>query len=658
MNYRQIHLDFHTSELIPDIGKNFDKEVFAQELTDAHVDSITCFARGHHGWLYYPSKKHSHLIHPNLKNKNLLLEQIQACHAKGIKVPIYTTVQWDALVMREHPEWLAVGEDGLPIDTQQIGDPHFYFTICVNSDYRKFFMDNIEDIIDVVGAENVDGFFMDIVFQVDCNCVHCQKKMKELGMDTTDKSQRLKYSTIMLNEFKHEVAELIKSHVPTASVFYNSSHIGPQYKDSFKDYTHLELESLPSGGWGYEHFPITVRYARTLGKDIMGMTGKFHTYWGDFHSMKNPQALEFECFQMLAYGAGCSIGDQLHPYCALSKGSYDTIGKIYKSVEEKEPYCKGYKGVSEIAVLNPEEFYKEGHNLGISPAMLGVGRMLQELSLQYDIIDSEHNFNDYKLIILPDIIYHSEQLENTLKAYIKNGGKVIGSYDSCLDKSASSNIYGVEFVGKSPYYREFIMPNDVMGKSLYKEEYVMYINGYDVKATQAEELLSKVKPFFNREGTSFCSHQHTPSSGELTYPEATKNGNVIYFAHPIFELYRKNAPKWCKEIVKDAITLLLENQLVCHDGPTTLTASLTGNEDNYVLHFLHYITEKRSAEIFTITDVIPLYDTKCSVYVGDKGVKSIKLVPENIEIDFEIVNNYAQFTMEKISGHAMVQIAF
>ena len=98
--------------------------------------------------------------------------------------------------------------------------------------------------------------------------------------------------------------------------------------------------------------------------------------------------------------------------------------------------------------------------------------------------------------------------------------------------------------------------------------------------------------------------------------------------------------------------------MVCHDGPTTLTASLTGNEDNYVLHFLHYITEKRSAEIFTITDVIPLYDTKCSVYVGDKGVKSIKLVPENIEIDFEIVNNHAQFTMEKISGHAMVQIAF
>ena len=52
IRYRQVHLDFHTSEYIPDIAADFDKDEFAKTLEEAHVDSITCFARCHHGWLY------------------------------------------------------------------------------------------------------------------------------------------------------------------------------------------------------------------------------------------------------------------------------------------------------------------------------------------------------------------------------------------------------------------------------------------------------------------------------------------------------------------------------------------------------------------------------------------------------------------------------
>jgi hypothetical protein len=66
LRYRQVHLDFHTSEFIPEVAKDFDAEAFAQKLKQANVDSITCFARCHHGWLYYPSKKFPELVHPNL----------------------------------------------------------------------------------------------------------------------------------------------------------------------------------------------------------------------------------------------------------------------------------------------------------------------------------------------------------------------------------------------------------------------------------------------------------------------------------------------------------------------------------------------------------------------------------------------------------------
>lgn len=662
LKYRQIHLDFHTSEYIPEVAKDFNAEEFVQTLLKANVDSITCFARCHHGWLYYPSKKFPQLIHPSLTNHNLLIQQIEACHKHNIRAPIYTTVQWDGRIMREHPEWLAVDADGQYIDTQGVPKPHFYYTICLNSGYREFFKEHLQDIIDVVGADNIDGFFMDILFKADCCCESCSENMKQLGFDSTKKTDRYLYSLHMLDEFKTEITEFIHERVPKAEIFYNSSHIGPASKHSFKDYTHLELESLPSGGWGYDHFPATARYARTLDKDFIGMTGKFHTYWGDFHSLKNKAALEFECFNMLAMGGGCSVGDQLHPSGKLSDGAYDLIGHVYSQVKAKESYCKGAVPLAEIAVLTPEEFYtQEEHDLGIPPALIGAVRVLQELSYQFDVIDSTTPMDKYSLVILPDDISFRPDVEKRIREYIEKGGRVIGSYYSCLDTENKANsIYGVSYERESPYYRDFIMPNDTIGKDLFKEEYVMYLRAAKIKLNDAEVLMNSIQPYFNREGEKFCSHQHTPSSGVNGSPAVTKKENVIYFSHPVFRIYRKNCAKWCKEIIKDAIELLLPGKLVSHNGPSTMLTALNRQEEHNrdVLHILHYITEKRSQDIYTIEDVIPLYNVYFRVQAGKRKVKSVQIVHQMSYISFEQNGDYLEFIVDKIEGHTLVSIQY
>ncbi len=103
LRFRQVHLDFHTSEHIANIGAEFDPDEFAATLEKARVNSITCFAMCHHGWMYFDTKKFPEYKHPHLK-RNLLKEQIEACHKRNIRVPIYTTVQWNKLVGDRHPE--------------------------------------------------------------------------------------------------------------------------------------------------------------------------------------------------------------------------------------------------------------------------------------------------------------------------------------------------------------------------------------------------------------------------------------------------------------------------------------------------------------------------------------------------------------------------
>lgn len=652
---RQVHLDFHTSEFIQDIAADFNPEEFAQTLKNASINSVTLFARCHHGWLYYPSKKHPHLIHPHLKNKNFLIEQIDACHRAGIKAPIYTTVQWDGRIMRENPEWLSLDENGEFIDTQRVPKPHFYHTICLNSEYRQFFKDHIADIVDSLGQERIDGFFLDILFKVDCNCDKCKEKMKNLNMNIEDKEERMAYSSLMLDEFRREMAAYIEALVPGKRIFFNSSHVGPNFKKALDVYSHLELESLPSGGWGYDHFPATVRYARNLGKEIFGMTGKFHTYWGDFHSFKNLDALEFECFNMLTLGAGCSIGDQLHPKGKLSPSSYQLIGKVYEQVKRKEEFCVDINPLSEIALLTPEEFYTSKES-GLSPGLIGAMRMLQEMAYQFEIIDSSMDFSKFKIIVLPDKIKFNSNLKNKLKTYMENGGAVIGSYLSMIDTTNEDNLFSLKYLGEGKFDRDFILPNEKIGKSLPKEEHVMYLKGLEIESLKDEVILESVKPYFNRENNFFCSHQHAPSSGLKGSPGAIMGKNYIYFSHPIFTIYRKNGARWCKEIFRDALNIFLGEKLLEHNGPSTLITGVNEqkNKNRIVVHLLNYLVEKPSQDIYTIENKIKLYDLNLKLTIPNKKIISVMEENTRKEIPFIQNENTVQVNIDSLEGHHMV----
>ena len=103
MRYRQIHLDFHTSEHIPGVGAAFDPDDFVATLKAAHVNSITIFAKCHHGWSYYPTKVGA--PHPNLARPDLMGDMVKALTAADIECPIYISVQWDERNARIHPEW-------------------------------------------------------------------------------------------------------------------------------------------------------------------------------------------------------------------------------------------------------------------------------------------------------------------------------------------------------------------------------------------------------------------------------------------------------------------------------------------------------------------------------------------------------------------------
>lgn len=661
LRYRQVHLDFHNSELFEDIARDFNPVEFAATLKKANVNSVTAFGRCHHGYIYHDTK-FTERKHPYLK-RNLLKEQIEACHKIGIRVPVYVTVQWDHYSALHHPEWLVRDENGAPMANANtnVFQPvvGFYNHLDIASPYTDFLKDYLKDLFEAVP---VDGIFLDIHHILPNANQTAVDAMLKRGLDPTNATVRLLYNQEVMENFKKDMTAFIRKLDKNCSIFYNSGHVGPHLKPTIPFNTHLELESLPSGGWGYMHFPLTARYARNFGKDFLGMTGKFHTSWGDFHSLKNEAALEFETSMMLAFNAKCSIGDQLHPTGKLDEATYELIGNVFKKVAEKEAWCDGATAITEIAVLTTEEFALPGKGSRTPEAMMGVVRILQEGAHQFDVLDSESNFDNYKLIILPDTIPVNDLLKQKLQNYLNKGGSIISSYQSGLTpdgKTFAMPEMGVTLIGDAPYSPDFLVLKGPLAKSLPQTELVMYMKGMEVKpGNGAEVLLQTNIPYFNRDWNHFSSHKHTPSSGKTGYPGVIRNGRSIYFMHPIFTQYNKNAPKWCKQVLLNAVEMLLPDALVKHNGPTGLVATLNeqSNMKRMILHLLFYTPERRGLDFDVIQDVVPLNNTTVSVKTNG-NIKTVTLVPQNKTLPFKHQYGRIEFILPQLKGHQMIVFA-
>jgi hypothetical protein len=618
----------------------------------------------------FPERRHPHLV------ANLLAEQIEACHAKGIRVPVYTTVQWDHFTANEHPEWLILDERGCPVGTP-LYEAGFWRCLCVNSPYLDFLREHVRELLETLP---VDGLWLDIVQPRDCSCKYCRAKMKALGQDPSAEQDRRRFALFSINDFMKNMTRFVRQFNEDCSIFYNGGHVGPRHQAVIDFHTHFDLESLPGSKRGYMHFPATARYARTLGLDYLGMTGRFHTSWGDFHSFRNAAALEYECLRALALGAKCSIGDQLHPVGRLNEHAYRLIGAVYQEVEVREPWCREAEPVTEIGVLTPEEFYGISmQGTAVPPSVVGATRMLEEGGHQFDVLDSASDLSGYRVIILPDQVPLSERLAGAIEEYLRGGGAMIASFESGL--SETQNAFATEALGvelesvgprdsagnlvrgrpyKSNDYAEYILPRGKIGEGLPETEHAMYTRGLHVRTLPGAQVLADgVLSYFDRSYEHFCSHRQAPSSGRRGSPAVVRYGDAIYFAHPIFTQYERNAPRWYKVLLLNALEMLLPEPLLRHTGPSTMRATI--NEQNaderWVVHLLHYVPERRGVDLDIVEDVIPLYKVKVSVRVPGR-VKEIMCVPQQERLVHSQNGGRVEFIVPEVVGNQMVALEF
>lgn len=650
MRFRQVHLDFHTSEHIEDIGKKFNKKQFQTALKKGHINSITLFSKCHHGWAYHPSKANE--IHPHL-DFDLLGAQIQAAHEIGVKTPIYLSAGLDEKMAHRHPEWLVRNLDESTTWAKDFTEPG-YHKMCMSSPYLDYLVKQIEEVCKNYDA---DGIFLDIAGVQPCYCQNCIAEREELGLNPYDENDVLKHAEMVYKRYAEKTRAAVDKYKPNLSLFHNGGHIRQGRRDLVNYNTHLELESLPTGGWGYDHFPFSARYCQGLGVDYLGMTGKFHGSWGEFGGFKHPNALRFEVALAAANGAKCSVGDQLSPSGEMDMVTYDLIGSAYSELEEKEEWLDNVESVADIAIISPEAYVGDlstGQMTKVDDSGSGVCRIMLEGKYLFDVIDFESDLSKYKVIILPDVIRADTDFAKRLREFCDCGGKVLATGKSALYENSNEfclNL-GAEWIKENPYKPDYFRPLEKI-KDMGDTGYIMYGNGEKIRCI-GNELGIRENPYFNRTRAHFCSHQHTPNSCEYGGAGMTEGKDGIYIAWNIFADYAQSGELHLKQMAIFALDRLLDTAKTLKTNlPAQGIVTLMKQSDRLICHLLYASPVKRGNGIEVIEDILPIYNVELAIKT-DKKINKVYLAPQKEDIDFTYDDGYISVKLDKIECHQMV----
>ncbi len=631
---RAVHIDFHTMPGITNFGEEWDAKAFAKRLKDANVTYINAFAQCNIGFSYYPTK--IGIPYPGMSG-DMFGSLLEECHKVGIRVTAYLNVGLNHELARHHADWLRVDREGRIIRGDRTAN--FFRTMCYNTGYHDYLLDTIREIC----AYDVDGIFCDCMGLEPCYCDCCIRDMLSAGVDITDENAVRDFAYQVMLSISKDIREV----VPSDKFLYLN---GMPYYD-VKDYdSHIEIECLPSGGWGYDYFWAQASYARNIQKNVLYMTGRFQASWGDFGGYKTKESIENDFYDALCNNIGVSLGDHMHPAKNLEKDIYTDLGDIYQRIKSYEPWTDEANYCADIGVITTSGGF-------LSHSYMGLARMLAELKYSFEIIHETMDFDRFSVLILPDDLRIDDLLAKKLQHYLASGKKIIASGFSGLkpDDSGFAMPEEWDFVYKgkdesnSPYFH---LRQNLAG--LADMDWAMYQPGICVQSKDDRLVIADyVEPYFNRKWDGMHGYFYTPPKSKNGDAAVLLNdkANIAQIVFRIFDAYYEDAMLVHKELVRDLLKRFLPIPLIRADElPSTARATVTAKNNNHFLHIKVTYPEPRGK--FDIVEEHNVLTKGHSVAVRGHFTQVLRL-PEQTPINFQYQDGYTVLTLPEITGYDM-----
>ncbi len=684
---RRMLCDFHIPGWVDDI--NMDCKDYVSRAKAANVQRIEIMSKPHFGNSFYDTA--TGWKAKGIK-QDLLEEIIPLCREAGIKIDAYYNVWHNNIAGKEHPEWLQIKEDGVPVD-----DRHIMDEMCLNTPYRDHV---IVQLVEMASNYDLDGFWLDqiTVSHRGCFCESCKEKYRKLygrelkpaSRQTVDERfefQDFRRKTV--NDFVVDATTAVIAVRPGMDFFWNNSGT-PLAEQSNRSITKLaKLSSCEMHHPHIIHGIKACRYMRNLGRPFELMMPEGLDSWGDY-SINTEKTLGGMVSVIASHGGSSNISAVPSPNGVWSgrvyPGTFETIGNIFGRIRDMEDYLDGATPVRDVVVLTSEKELMARSvmgNIAGNPCcaennLLGMAEVLIRNHIQFDIVntdfpDAEDIVGKARLLILPDMSNLDEKWVELIKERVSGGAALIATCRTGLftkleqnDNFLLADMLGVDFESFSPYSHIYLdkkkpelfegipeAPLLVKGQfnvgSIEPKEYSCY-----VKARPGVEILANyIEPIIEYDPSNINAmiymHGHPFKTTDI--PAVTLNkygkGQCIYMGIPAGVAMRWTKSPWLEKMLVNAAKLIHRPVLEAK-APSMVEVNLMEQENRYILHLISLPVKMGKS---FIEDDITLTDIEIKLNLPEP--RSIE--GKNVEFKWETDGSgVTAIKVSKLKDHAML----
>lgn len=629
---RAIHIDFHTMPGIYNFNENWDAVAFAEKLEKAHVKYINAFAECNLGFAYFDTK--IGVKYPGMKG-DMFGDLLRECHKRGIGVTAYFNFGLDHEACRRHRDWMKVNENGQVLFSDLTGNS-FRFP-CYETGFGEYKLSLIKEFLEKY--PEVDGLFLDCVNLKPCYGNECLEKIKARGGDPTNPKDVEEFAIESTMNHIRAVKEMAGDRKFIAS--------GQPYWMMREFNSHVEVECLPgANAWTYEYFASNSAFARNIAEDVIYMSGRFRAGWGDFGGIKTKESIENDVFEALMFAGVPSIGDHMHPAGNLDTKFCDIVESIYADVEKLEPWTDGAKFKADVGVLCERD---AGYFIvGTYP---GLTKMLTELKIGFDIVNETMDFSKYKLLIVPDNVRFTPELQKKVAEHIKAGKPVLSTGTSALKVDA--NEYAL------PEWDFKVDSLDDSSQAFYKYadsndefRYGAYYPAIKIFPSENSKIIAEYyNSYCNKVWDGFHGYFYMPPEKATGHAAAVMKNNVCHISFNVFKAYYENAYTEHKILVKKCLDELGYKSQLTTDLPSYARATITETDKHLLVHVKSTFAEMRG-RLITIEEHVKHPAGSTITIEGEYKNAYVPLTGEKIKS--EIIGGKTIITLPELNGYLLI----
>lgn len=378
------------------------------------------------------------------------------------------------------------------------------------------------------------------------------------------------------------------------------------------------------------------------------MSGKFHTAWGEFGGFKHPNALRYEAASMIAWGANCNFGDQLHPCGEMDVATYKNIGEAYAYVKRIEDY--GIGGIP-VARTGFWRSFDESSDQGMA-------KILLESHLNFDVANFSQDFSEYDIVLIPSVACLAEAEADRLNAFVENGGSLVVMGAGALNRECTGMLLdvGADYLGEAQFDVDYTVVGNDLELELVETPFLNYNAAHRVSPHTDSKVLARIRePYFSRSYGKYSSHQNTPYLLEdAPHPAIIRKGAVIYIAHELDKMYHQHGARLHRDLFVQVLKLLHPRPMVATELPSAARMSVLHQPEKqrYVVHLLYGPSIQRG-ECEVIEDLPELREVPLTVDFPST-IRRAFLVPDELELPLKEVDGRSVISIPAFSCHCAV----